>query len=261
MKTGDEVESADPETGKHKGARTVQHVWINHDKDLLDVTVRDKRGHMATLHTTANHPFWDDTSHSWQPAGELRRGDALDTADNGHAFVVKTRITSATADRWNLTVQQLHSYYVLAGVTPVLVHNTDGDRRTVPKTVYRGDARSPEEVRDAGGFMPKDPNSDATLLDYVENNTASRFVGTSRYAQTAVTFPLGNRTGYVYEIEGAPNGIDVNETVGLGLNQNDHEAEIAFDGGIPWEYVTRVWEQDEWGDIEFGYDEPIWERD
>ncbi|TWV53460.1 hypothetical protein FRZ03_09925 [Streptomyces misionensis] len=125
IKTGDKVESADPETGKHKGARTVQHIWINHDKDLLDVTVRDKNGHKATLHTTANHPFWNDTSHSWKPAGELRRGNALNTADDGHAYVVRTRVTPGTADRWNLTVQQLHTYYVVAGGTPILVHNTD----------------------------------------------------------------------------------------------------------------------------------------
>ncbi|MFJ9349424.1 polymorphic toxin-type HINT domain-containing protein [Streptomyces sp. NPDC101237] len=85
IKTGDKVESADPDTGRHQGARTVQHVWINHDNDLLDVTVRDKDGHKATLHTTANHPFRDDTTHSWKPAGALHHGDALNTADNGHA--------------------------------------------------------------------------------------------------------------------------------------------------------------------------------
>ncbi|MGM9465196.1 ricin-type beta-trefoil lectin domain protein [Streptomyces murinus] len=124
IKTGDKVEAADPKTGKHQGARTVQHIWINHDKDLLDVTVRDKDGHTATLHTTANHPFWDATTHTWKPAGELRRGDALNTVDSSHPSVVKTRITPGTANRWNLTVRQLHTYYVLAGNIPVLVHNT-----------------------------------------------------------------------------------------------------------------------------------------
>ncbi|MFI8073964.1 ricin-type beta-trefoil lectin domain protein [Streptomyces sp. NPDC086033] len=124
IKTGDKVEAADPETGKHHGARTVQHIWINHDQDLLDVTVRGKDDHTATLHTTANHPFWDDTTHSWKPAGELHPGDALNTADDGHASVVRTRITPGTANRWNLTVHELHTYYVLAGDVPVLVHNT-----------------------------------------------------------------------------------------------------------------------------------------
>ncbi|WP_158997664.1 ricin-type beta-trefoil lectin domain protein [Streptomyces aureus] len=125
IKTGDKVESADPKTGKHQGTRTVQHIWINHDKDLLDVTVRDKDGHTATLHTTANHPFWDDTTHTWKPAGEFHHGDVLNTVDDGHASVVKIRVTPGTANRWNLTVRELHTYYVLAGGISILVHNTE----------------------------------------------------------------------------------------------------------------------------------------
>ncbi|MEU0860494.1 RHS repeat-associated core domain-containing protein [Streptomyces griseofuscus] len=125
IKPGDKVETADPKSGKHQSPRTVQHVWINHDHDLLDVTIRTEDGHTATLHTTANHPFWNDTAHRWTPAGKLHHGDALNTATNHHAYVVATQSTPGTADRWNLTVQQLHTYYVLAGDTPVLVHNTD----------------------------------------------------------------------------------------------------------------------------------------
>jgi len=126
IKTGDKVEAANPKTGRHQGARTVQHVWINHDHDLLDLTIRTKDGHTATLHTTANHPFWDDTTHAWVPAGKLHHDDALNTATDGHVYVVTTRPTPGTANRWNLTVQRLHTYYVLAGQTPVLVHNSNG---------------------------------------------------------------------------------------------------------------------------------------
>ncbi|MEU7306141.1 polymorphic toxin-type HINT domain-containing protein, partial [Streptomyces sp. NPDC007206] len=123
IKAGDRVEAADPKTGKHQGPRTVQHVWINHDHDLLDVTIRVQDGSKATLHTTANHPFWDDTTHTWTPAGKLHRGDALNTPTDHHVYVVAARPTPGTASRWNLTVQQLHTYYVVARDTPVLVHN------------------------------------------------------------------------------------------------------------------------------------------
>ncbi|MBC9731521.1 hypothetical protein H8R17_45120, partial [Streptomyces sp. TRM68367] len=37
--------------------------------------------------------------------------------------IIAVRTTPGAAYRWNLTVQQLHTYYVLAGETPVLVHN------------------------------------------------------------------------------------------------------------------------------------------
>ncbi|SNX62823.1 RHS repeat-associated protein [Streptomyces sp. TLI_55] len=125
LKVGDKVEAADPKTGKHRGARTVKHVWINHDHDLLDLTIRTEHGGTATVHTTANHPFWDDTTHTWVPAGELHQGDALETADNGHVYVLGVHLTPGNANRWNLTVEELHTYYVVAGGTPVLVHNSN----------------------------------------------------------------------------------------------------------------------------------------
>ncbi|MEV7365473.1 polymorphic toxin-type HINT domain-containing protein [Streptomyces sp. NPDC091299] len=127
IKVGDKVETADPKTGKHQGPRAVQHVWINHDRDLIDVTIHDQDGRTAVLHTTSNHPFWDDTAHTWISAGKLHPGDALNTSANGHAYVATTQPTVGTAERWNLTVEQLHTYYVLAGTTPVLVHNTCGE--------------------------------------------------------------------------------------------------------------------------------------
>ncbi|MEU6280834.1 ricin-type beta-trefoil lectin domain protein [Streptomyces sp. NPDC047028] len=142
IRTGDKVESASPKTGKHQGARTVQHVWINHDHDLLDVTIRTEGGDTATLHTTSNHPFWDDTTHTWVPAGKLRPGHALNTAHNRHAHVVALRVTRGSADRWNLTVRQLHTFYVLAGATPVLVHNTCGEGEIDYGTVDAAQRRS-----------------------------------------------------------------------------------------------------------------------
>ncbi|MBC9730902.1 HNH endonuclease, partial [Streptomyces sp. TRM68367] len=39
--------------------------------------------------------------------------------------IIAVRTTPGAAYRWNLTVQQLHTYYVLAGATPILVHNTN----------------------------------------------------------------------------------------------------------------------------------------
>ncbi|MCG7208169.1 GH-E family nuclease [Streptomyces arenae] len=126
IKVGDKVQAANPKTGKHQGTRTVQHVWTNRDHDLLDLTIRTKRGHTTTLHTTANHPFWNDTTRTWVSAGELHYGDALNTAANGHVYVVASKATPGLADRWNLTVRQLHTYYVVAGGVPILVHNDDG---------------------------------------------------------------------------------------------------------------------------------------
>jgi RHS repeat-associated protein len=134
IKTGDKVEAANPKTGKEAGGRTVQHVWINHDHDLLDVTVATGHGHTAIIHTTSNHPFWDGTTHTWTLAGKLHAGHLLASTAGHRPVVLSVKLAPGTADRYNLTVHQLHTYYVLAGTTPILVHNTGtgGNLCTVP---------------------------------------------------------------------------------------------------------------------------------
>ncbi|MFF7127276.1 polymorphic toxin-type HINT domain-containing protein [Streptomyces sp. NPDC008240] len=123
VRPGDKVAVADPQTGKRNGARRVTAQLVHHDNDLVDVTVRAVNGGNATLHTTANHPFWDDTDHAWVPAGSLRTGHSLNTAADKHVQVVGVENEPGEADMYNLTVEHMHTYYVLAGATPVLVHN------------------------------------------------------------------------------------------------------------------------------------------
>jgi hypothetical protein len=133
VEPGDEVATANPKTGKREGGRAVAARLVHRDEDLVDLTVQTPDGVRSTLHTTANHPFWDDTLHAWVPAAELDPGHALITAADTHATVLSLTAKSGTASMYNLTVDQLHTYYVLAGQTPVLVHNsncsafTDGD--------------------------------------------------------------------------------------------------------------------------------------
>ncbi|SEE25912.1 polymorphic toxin-type HINT domain-containing protein [Streptomyces sp. Ag109_O5-10] len=126
IKPGDRVESADPVTGKHRGSRKVTARLVHHDDDLVDVTIRGADGHEATLHTTSRHPFWDDTLHTWIPAGKLKTGHVLNTVTDHHVRIDAVIARPGAADMYNLSVQQLHTYYVLAGNIPVLVHNSGG---------------------------------------------------------------------------------------------------------------------------------------
>ncbi|MFJ9117374.1 polymorphic toxin-type HINT domain-containing protein [Streptomyces sp. NPDC102394] len=123
VKPGDEVAAADPGTGKRKGGKTVTERLTDRDADLVDVTVRTADGRTSVLHTTADHPFWNDTLHAWTTAAELRAGHRLNTATNKHARVLGVNDRAGSAVMYNLTVDSLHTYYVLAGSTPVLVHN------------------------------------------------------------------------------------------------------------------------------------------
>ena len=123
---GDKVQAADPSTGDDEGGRSVEHTWLNHDSDLVDVTITTKDGSSSTLHTTANHPFWDATTKSWTPAGELKTGDHLASTSDDESVVTAVARVHGESDRYNLTVEQLHTYYVVAGGVPVLVHNECG---------------------------------------------------------------------------------------------------------------------------------------
>ncbi|MFF7889555.1 RHS repeat-associated core domain-containing protein [Streptomyces sp. NPDC020794] len=138
IKNGDQVEAADPQTGNHRGPRAVLARLVHHDNDLIDLSIETAPHHSATVHTTSRHPFWDDTDHTWVPAGHLKPGHVLNTATNRHVRILAIRVRPGAADMYNLTVQQLHTYYVLAGDTPILVHNAGGELGPGEIYLWRG---------------------------------------------------------------------------------------------------------------------------
>lgn len=78
---------------------------------------------MASVTATDGHPFWVPELGQWLPASDLRVGQLLQTAAG-------TYVQISALDRWtepqrvhNLTINDIHTYYVLAGPSPVLVHN------------------------------------------------------------------------------------------------------------------------------------------
>ncbi|MFC4110781.1 RHS repeat-associated core domain-containing protein [Micromonospora zhanjiangensis] len=131
VKVGDKVLASDPSAGGTTGEEVTQ-LHANQDTDLTDVTVFGAGGWLTILYTTTNHLFWDVTTREWTSAGALRPGDLLRTGDGRTAQVAAVRNRTERHEMLNLTVSQLHTYYVLAGNTPVLVHN-DGCGRSVAK--------------------------------------------------------------------------------------------------------------------------------
>jgi hypothetical protein len=130
IRIGDRVLATDPTTDVTR-AEPVTALHRNRDKDLTDVAVQDMNGRRTTLHTTPHHPFWNDTEHNWTDAAALRPGTDLRTTRGGGAHVSATRSYPGHRYMYNLTVANIHTYYVLAGHRPILVHNcgryVDGD--------------------------------------------------------------------------------------------------------------------------------------
>ncbi len=122
VRVGDRVLATDPVTGRTE-ARTVTALIVGQGlKHLVAVSVGTGHG-MATLTATDHHPFWDDVDHAWVDADDLTSADELRTPTGSHLPVTATREYDRTQTVYNLTVDTLHTYYVLAGQTPVLVHN------------------------------------------------------------------------------------------------------------------------------------------
>ncbi|MEV0912659.1 polymorphic toxin-type HINT domain-containing protein, partial [Streptomyces hokutonensis] len=80
--------------------------------------------HSAHLTTTFHHPFYDETQSAFVEAKDLKAGDVLQTP-TGTAEVTGVRLYHANTTTYDLTIGSLHTYYVEAGDTSVLVHNDD----------------------------------------------------------------------------------------------------------------------------------------
>jgi RHS repeat-associated protein len=145
LKVGDKVLAVDGATGKVQ-AEPVQHVMINHDNNLLDVTLaadttakpsqtadtpsKEQEAATAahgsqappteTVHTTTEHPFLT-AELGWVNAQDLKPGEHVRRLDGSLGVVVAVTATPGQAVRYNLTVAQDHTFVV--GQGQWVVHN------------------------------------------------------------------------------------------------------------------------------------------
>jgi RHS repeat-associated protein len=104
-------------------------------------------GRAATLTTTFHHPFYDVTRSAFVEAQHLRAGDLLQST-TGEAEVTAVHLYHANTTTYDLTIDGLHTYYVVAGGTPILVHNTNSSCE-IP--LYRSPAEG-KQASEANGL-------------------------------------------------------------------------------------------------------------
>ncbi|UGY94235.1 RHS repeat-associated core domain-containing protein [Streptomyces gobiensis] len=124
VELGDEVTVTDPETGETTTREIVGTIVTEDDKDFVDLTVATDEGSAALISTTT-HPFWVESEDEWVDAGHLRSGMLLRTDEGETVEVQGLRYFEKRQRTHDLTVSGIHTYYVLAGDTPVLVHNSN----------------------------------------------------------------------------------------------------------------------------------------
>jgi hypothetical protein len=98
---------------------------INLDTELTDLTIATGDG-VQTLKTTYHHPFWSLTRLTWIDAHDLQPGEELRVDGGAVATVVGLVNYGGFATMYDLTVEEIHTYHVVVGDSPVLVHNCGG---------------------------------------------------------------------------------------------------------------------------------------
>jgi len=118
---GDQVIATDPETGE-TSIETVEALWP-HDDWLVEVHTS-----AGVIVMTQDHHVWNATDESWQEIQHFDRGDELLARGNSGTVAVshidQTKWQWATA--LDLTISNVHTYFVLIGDDHVLVHNNNG---------------------------------------------------------------------------------------------------------------------------------------
>ncbi|MEU1289581.1 polymorphic toxin-type HINT domain-containing protein [Kitasatospora sp. NPDC005856] len=119
VRIGDDVLATDPVTGVAGPRRVSDTIYTPDDRDFTDVSL----GAGQSLTSTDHHPFWSENQKTWVDATDLKPGDELRDPAGQPRRVEDVRHWNSLQPAYNLTVDELHTYYVLAGDTPVLVHN------------------------------------------------------------------------------------------------------------------------------------------
>jgi hypothetical protein len=99
----------------------ILHVWINHDNDLVDLTITSttKSGKATkpsseVLHTNKKHPFLT-VEKGFVPVGQIKLGMHVVEADGQVGVVSGWKVVPGVKTMYNLEVAQDHTYTVGLG--------------------------------------------------------------------------------------------------------------------------------------------------
>ncbi|MGW8573669.1 toxin C-terminal domain-containing protein [Streptomyces niveus] len=124
VEEGDKVVASDPDTGETESKEVIETILTEDDKDFTELTV-DVNGKRAKIVATDTHPFWSLDRKKWIDAGDIRPGTDLRTPANAAVEVDGVHHFKKRQRTYDLTVSGIHTYYVFAGSTPILVHNNN----------------------------------------------------------------------------------------------------------------------------------------
>jgi hypothetical protein len=185
IRPGEKVLAYNPKTQRME-LEPVVRVWINHDSDLVDLTVTSSthaphstvvQKHSEVIHTNQRHPFLT-LEHGFVPVSQLTLGMQVLNADGTVETVTGWKVVPGTQVMYHLDVAQDHTYTVGAGQW--VVHNcTPGQLGSYGDLVKaaRGTGLQAHHIfqdammRILPGYVTKD--APAILLDQADHSAAT----------------------------------------------------------------------------------------
>jgi RHS repeat-associated protein len=127
LKVGQRVLAYNPQAKKME-LEPIQKVWLNHDNDLVDLTlvatIKDAHGKISqqkeVIHTNKKHPFLTKEK-GFISVSQLKPGMHILEANGQYGLVSKLTLVPGGMWMYNLTVAQDHTYVV--GLDQWIVHN------------------------------------------------------------------------------------------------------------------------------------------
>ncbi|MGY3850667.1 polymorphic toxin-type HINT domain-containing protein [Streptomyces hydrogenans] len=262
LKPGDEVMATDEKTGETTGKNVAATITGDGEKHLVRITVDtdgDKGTVTAPITATDGHPFWVPALKKWIDAKDLKPGQWLRTSAGTHVQITAVQAWTQTASVRNLTVADFHTYYVMAGTAPVLVHNcganTDG-------YLYRGLAKGHRSYDTASEGRAVPLGGKSSIKEHVGgNDTDSPFTSWSDDPEVAQWGAENLDEEYIGEgvmlrikIDNIDPSIGPSRNIQIhgtdyemgGFNEDEHlivgeilADEISFDLGLTWSKISR----------------------
>ncbi|MEW1695815.1 HYD1 signature containing ADP-ribosyltransferase family protein [Streptomyces sp. NPDC091278] len=126
VEVGDTVVTTDVETGRNTEKEVLDTIRTEDDKDFTEITLATGEN-LSSIVATDTHPFWVPALREWVPAGSLKVGQWLRTSAGTLVQIAVLDHYTKRQRTHDLTIEDIHAYYVLAGATPVLVHNCNDE--------------------------------------------------------------------------------------------------------------------------------------
>jgi len=126
---GDEVLADDPNDLAPPTSKRVLQLCPHNAESLVHIDVDrngDGRGD-GLIRAPSEHVFWTQTR-GWVCAKKLNSGDALQDEFGRTPRVLGIKSVPTLTSTFNFEVEDTHTYFVLAGNIPLLVHNTNQAR-------------------------------------------------------------------------------------------------------------------------------------